>query len=76
MRAPGLLHGHGRLDDLERGHPLPLALPPPPCRKRLTEASMAAFLMLVHFISLKMLGNIFDNFVFSFVANTKHLLLE
>lgn len=37
---------------------------------------MAAFLMLLHFISLKMLGNIFDNFVFSFVANMKHLLLE
>lgn len=75
MRAPGPLHGHGLPDDLERGHPLLLALRP--LQEKAGRGQHGSILNVLHFfISMKMLGNIFDNFVFSFVANMKHLLLE
>lgn len=50
------------------------APPPSTARPQLTMGSILNGLHL--FIFLKMLGNVFDNFVFSFLTNTKHLLLE
>lgn len=74
MRAPGPLHGPGE------GLPSPPSTDPPPApalQEKAGRGQHGSVLNVLHFfISLKMLGNIFDNFVFSFIANTKHLLLE
>lgn len=62
-------------DDLGGATPPPsTARPQLTMGRRLTMGSILNGLHL--FIFLKMLGNVFDNFVFSFLTNTKHLLLE
>lgn len=62
-------------DDLGGATPPPsTARPQLTMGRRLTMGSILNGLHL--FIFLKMLGNVFDNFVFSFLANMKHLLLE